>query len=42
MIKKGTVKRINKVSNSLANMKYKNLHFAKLLISLGDYYQYGF
>ena len=40
MIQKETDKHINKIPSSLSLYEIHKLHFAELLISLGDYYQY--
>ena len=40
MIKKGTWKYIEKYVVDLAYMKYKTFHFAELLISLIEFYQW--
>ena len=39
MIKKGQINTLIRYLTVPAYMKYKKLHFAELLISLGDYYQ---
>ena len=40
MIKKGSDKHINKIPGSPSQYEIQKLHFAELLISLLDYYQY--